>query len=140
MRCAGSSTQSLPCARADLPATGMTEGQICGALMPCCRAMRHQCAMRSDQTHPVQVRAAGLTLLVTRHCLVTVRVIAVATPQAARLAHRPLTAMPALAPPATVPNYFLFAQTTPSAFWTYSPVLSPHTAPRLHGLRAPPTA
>lgn len=140
MRCVGASPLSAPCARAELPAAGLTERQVYAALMPCCRAMRGQCAMTSDRLSHAHSGAMRLVALSARRCLVSIRITAAPTPQAVRRVRWMLTAASALVPPVTAPNYPLPVAVSTPGFWVFSPVLSPHSAPALHGLRAPPVA
>lgn len=143
MRCAGSSPQSAPCARAELPAAGLTEKQVYGRLMACCRSMQGGCAAMRDC--PLRQHAAGRAMthraaLSARRCLVSVRTASsVPMTPAVRRTLRLLTASPALGPPVTAPAAVSTFRTVRLAFWTYDPALSPHAAPTLHGLRAPPT-
>ena len=81
------------------------------------------------------------SVLSARRCLVSFRV---SNPVPTALAiHRTrwlLTASPALAPP---PGASAIVFTPPAVcvtLWTYAPLLSPHLALTLHGLRAPPVA
>jgi len=141
MRCAGASPHATPCARAELPATGLTEKQVYSKLMSCCHSMRgyamsQGCPMRAS----AQATAAHRSSLTAHRCLVSIRVATVPTTLAAPRARGLLTAAPALAPPLSAQAVEMPAHRSFCAFWTYSPVLSPHAAPHLHGLRAPPIA
>ncbi len=142
MRCAGASPHSAPCARAELPAAGLTEKQVYGRLMACCRSMQGGCAMMQGcpMQHSAQGAAVHRAALSARRCLVSIRVSTVPTTLAAPRARWLLTASPALAPPVTEQALALPVQTSLPTFWTYSPVLSPHAEPHQHGLRAPPAA
>jgi hypothetical protein len=146
MRCVGASPRSAPCARIILPAAGLTEAQVYRKLMPCCRAMRvsamQSCSMPHSLAHSSrQGIEAHLASLSCRRCFVTIHVAAVgATAPAVSRARWFLTANPALAPPVTVQSAFAPALLLRPAFWTYSPTLSTHAQPHLHGLRAPPAA
>jgi hypothetical protein len=161
MRCVGASPRSAPCARIMLPAAGLTEAQVYRKLMPCCRAMRvsamrvsamrvsamrvsamQSCSMPHSLAHSSrQGIEAHLASLSCRRCFVTIHVAAVgATAPAVSRARWFLTANPALAPPVTVQSAFAPALLLRPAFWTYSPTLSTHAQPHLHGLRAPPAA
>ena len=142
MRCPGASSQSAPCAHTELPAAGLTEKQVYGRLMACCRSMRSDCNMMQGcpMTHSAQVAKLHRVALSARRCLVSIRVSTVPTTLAAPRARWLLTAAPALAPPVMAQALVLPIRTSCPAFWTYSPVLSPHAAPQLHGLRAPPAA
>lgn len=150
MRCAGASPHSAPCAQAELPVAGLTAGQVYGTLMSCCRSRRggcpmmHNCPMQMHRgaitaTH-TPARVSSRSLLASRRCLVSIRVTAAAPATLAAPRTRwLLTASPALAPPVTTRSIALPARAVSLAFWTDSPVFSPHTVPSLHGLRAPPT-
>lgn len=146
MRCVGTPAQAAPCATMDLPAAGLSERQVSGTLMmACCRSMpqgaRHGCSMHRAALSSAAPRSASASVAATHRCLVTIRVAAAraALPGVSR-ARWFLTANPALAPPALVQHSFTPALSTCPAFWTYSPTLSPHAQPHLHGLRAPPAA
>ncbi len=139
MRCAGASPHATPCARAELPAAGLIEKQVYGKLMSCCRSMRGGCAMSQGCPMRSSTQAAAhRSSLSTRRCLVSIRVATVPTTLTAPRARWLLTAAPALAPPLSAQVVEMPAHRSLCAFWTYSPVLSPHAAPNLHGLRAPP--
>lgn len=141
MRCAGAPPMSAPCARAELPAAGLTEKQVYGALMSCCRSMR-DCPMwhssrgvRASQHAPAATRSA----LSARRCLVFLRVPAAAPSAPGTQRSRWLLgASPALAPPVAASAALVTSRTVRVVHWAYSPALSPHAAPALHGLRAPP--
>lgn len=141
MRCAGASPNSAPCVRTELPA-GLTQKQVYGRLMACCRSRRGGCAMSQDcpMRPSAQATAAHRSSLSARRCLVTVRVATFPTALTARRDRWLLTAAPALAPPASAQALSLSVRPSLPTFWTYSPVLSPHIAPHQHGLRAPPAA
>ena len=152
MRCVGAAPASPACARAELPAAGLSEKQVYGTLMSCCRSMRDGCAMmrgcpmtmgqpssRAVAAH--RSSSATRAVLSARRCLVSVRVLA-PTP-AVQAAHRLrwlLTSSPALAPPAAVCAVTCAPEAICLPFWADRPTLSPHTTPASHGLRAPPTA
>jgi hypothetical protein len=145
MRCVGASPHSAPCARMALPAAGLTEAQVYNKLMPCCRFMRvsaMHCSMPRSLAHPSrQGDEAQRASLSGRRCFVTIHIAAVgATAPAVSRARWFLTANPALAPPSLVQPAFAPALFIRPAYWTYSPTLSPHAGPHLHGLRAPPAA
>jgi len=133
MRCVGASPQSAPCAHADLPAAGLTETKVYGALMSCCRSMRDHCPMSSHREASSKRASLSAPL-----CRVSLRIAAsVPSPRALR---RVLNGSFAPAYPLMA---FWIVQAVPTANaapWRYTPVLSPHAAPALHGLRAPPSA
>ena len=146
MHCAGAAPHAAPCARAELPAAGLTNARVYGTLMACCRSMRGCAAMRGcpmgrpGHASMAAQRATPATsaAISSRRCLITIHVSTSVPPTlAASHARWLLIASPALAPPAP-----LLTVSGPQAirvtFWTYTPVLSPHVAPCLHGLRAPP--
>lgn len=151
MRCAGSSPQSPACARAELP-TALSEKQVYGTLMACCRSMQTGCATMwgcpmmtgHPSSHAIALHrdsAATRAALSARRCLVSVRVLAPAP--AAPAAHRLrwlLTASPALAPPVAVCAVACAPETACLIPWADRPSLSPHAAPASHGFRAPPAA
>ena len=142
MRCVGAAPRSAPCARAELPAAGLT-GKAYGALMACCRAKQSGCAAMPScpmrpHTRSATAHHGGLS---APRCLVSIHLVgtAAAAPLAPSRARWLLSASPALAPPtaaavAPVPHPVC------TACWTYTPPLTPHAAPTLHGLRAPPAA
>jgi len=147
MRCAGASPQSAPCARAELPAAGLTEKQVYGALMACCRPMRGGCAAMPacPMRHPSpRVAASHRGLFASRvapparRCLVSVRILPSSPTTPAHRLRWLLTASPALAPPVTASAVVPTPQTVPLLSWTGDPALFPHAAPIGHGLRAPP--
>ena len=147
MRCAGASSRSLPCARAELPA-GLTDEQVYGSLMACCRSMRGGCALMRGCPMPqmshgsmaARLASAPSLAALTARCLVTLRVSApVPAPIAVHRSRWLLTASPALAPPLAASAVRAYPA-VPVVFWTHSVTLSPHLAPALHGLRAPPAA
>ena len=144
MRCAGSTAQAPPCVQAQIPTTGLPDQQVYDTLMSCCRAMRSGCALMRD--YPMRHSASDRTvshhaLLSARRCLVSLHVAApVPTPPVVRRARWLLTTTPTCAPPAAVPATALSATSTRHTFWIDVITLSPHVAPRLHGLRAPPAA
>ena len=161
MRCPGASPQSAPCARIELPASGLTEKQVYSKLMACCRSMQsdskqsdskqsdskmmQSCPMQhfawvTALHHSIQEATFHRGTLSARRCLVSIRVSTVPTTLAAPRARWLLTAAPALAPPEAAQALVLLVRPACPAFWTYSPVLSLHAAPCLHGLRAPPVA
>lgn len=141
MRCAGASPQSLPCAQAELSAAGLTERQVYATLMSCCRSRQGGCTlMRGCALGQRAQRTAknSHAALSARHCLMSVRAIPVPTPLAARRACWFLAAAPAFAPPMPAPVLTAPAVSRGDTFWTFSPGLSLHSLPFLHGLRAPP--
>ncbi len=142
MRCVGASPRSAPCARAELPAVGLTEKQVYGTLMFCCRSRRSGCAMMQDcpMRHTASNQVVHRSTFSARRCLVSIRVATVPTTLVLPRARWLLTAAPGLAPPIMAQALVLPAQSSRPTFWTYSPVLSPHAAPHLRGLRAPPAA
>ena len=142
MRCPGASLRSVPCARAELPAAGLTERQVYGRLMSCCRSMRGGCAMMQDCPMRQSSRntASHRSALSARRCLVSIRISTAPKTLVAIRTRWLLATAPALAPPVTAQALALPARASRRALWTYSPVLSPHAAPHLHGLRAPPIA
>ena len=141
MRCAGVSPNSAPCARAELPAPGLTDTQVYRRLMACCRSMRGGCPMMRDcPMRPSAQVASHRSNLSAPRCLVSIRAVSVPVNLAAPRTRWLLTAAPALAPPATVQTVVLPTLSSIPPYWTYSPVLSPHASPHQHGLRAPPAA
>jgi len=141
MRCVGASPNSVPCARTELPVAGLTQKQVYSRLMSCCRSMRGGCAMVRDcPMRPSAQAASHRSSFSTRHCLITIRVSTVPMTLSAPCVRWLLTPSPALAPPLAAPAAVPAPRTVRVAFWTYMPALSPHSAPTLHGLRAPPAA
>lgn len=142
MRCAGASPQSAPCARAELPAAGLNEKQVYGALMSCCRSRQIGCMSMRDcpmRHHDQDTAVTHHFTLSATHCRVSICVTAaVPTTLAVRRDRWLLTTSPAFAPPTVVQTNCPTAQAALTNSWTYSPALSPHAAPTLHGLRAPP--
>jgi len=144
MRCAGTSPHSAPCARVELPAAGLTEKQIDGKLMACCRFMRGcsmphataQSAVHGTVTTPSTLPSNFLG----RRCLVSIHVFPVGASAPTVFRTRWFLTAPALAPPATAHPVLLPALSPFSAFSLFSPILPPRALPHLHGLRAPPTA
>jgi len=141
MRCVGASPHSAPCARAELPAAGLTEKQIDG-MMACCRVMRGcslphasaRSAVRGTVTTPSSLSASFLG----RRCLVSIH-FPVGAPAPAVFRTRWFLTAPALAPP-TAAHLVLLPMSLSPAFSPYSSILPPHTLPHIHGLRAPPAA
>jgi len=139
MRCVGTSLVSAPCAHAELPVAGLNEKHVYGKLMFCCRSMQDGCALARRGLKRPTVQASPSAFLSGR-CFVTIRVTSAPPALAAPRTRWFLTAAPVLAPLVTAHLAPLPVPASPRTFWTYSPVLSPHAAPRLHGLRAPPLA
>lgn len=153
MRCVGPGAASPACARAEMPAAGLSEKQVYGTLMACCRSMsmRGGCAtmlacpmmMGHPSSHATMAahRSSSATRAAppARRCLVSVRVLAPApTAPAAHRLRWLLLASPALAPPPAVPAVACAPETVCLTSWADRPILSPHAAPASHGLRAPP--
>lgn len=143
MRCAGASPSAQPCARAVLPATGLTTPRACDALMACCRMDKAQsvigrgCPMGAARTVRVD-RGTGVT---APRCLVSV-VLTPSSPVPPAL-HRfrwLLGVAPALAPPVASAPGALYAAPAAPLFRADAPAFSPHAPSPSHGLRAPPAA
>lgn len=143
MRCVGAS--SAPCVRLELPAPGLSSRRVTNALMACCRARKSGCAAMPGcpmRRMPGSTTASYKPMLSRSAvsappCLVSIREL---VPAPGAPAHRSpwlLHFSPALAPPTAL--VLLFAsRITPMRRWTYTAAASPHAAPNLNGLRAPP--
>ena len=144
MRCADASPRSAPCARAELPAGGLTEKRAYGALMSCCRSKQSGCTTMPDCPMRPHIQSTAEThraALSGRRCLVSIHVVGAAPASIAPSRTRwLLNAPPALAPPIPASAAASIPLPVYVASWTYTPTLSPHSAPALHGLRAPPSA
>ena len=144
MRCAATAPMSPPCARVEIPAAGMSKTRINDALMACCRSMRGGCAMMRDcpgTRRASKVAAPHRSVLSARRCLVSIRVTPTCPPTPTACVPRwLLTATPALVPPGTAPALCSPPTAVSLIFWPYSHGLTRHSAPKQHGLRAPPTA
>lgn len=131
MRCVGMPANAAPCATMTM-AAGDAGERMPQSAMACCRTMTN-CPMAARAT------TAPLVLFAASRCIVTVRVITCeSTRRAEANSVSLLASAPANAPPVRrVAENFPAANTSDFA-WTYSPTLSPHAAPALLGLRAPP--
>ncbi len=87
------------------------------------------------------VSSPARTAFSTRPCVVSIHVSApVSAPPVVHRSRWLLTASPALAPPQSAPVAVSAPRTARVTSWTHTVTLSPHAAPALHGLRAPPAA
>ncbi len=102
MRCAGAPPQAAPCAHAQLPAAGLTEKQVYGTLMACCRSMRsmqggcaqvQNCPMRRSSPRFAAQRQSPSPREChsARRCLVTIRISRACRYNAAYSARAPIS-------------------------------------------------